>query len=259
LIGTGSKRILIDAGQGVPTYLPLLQNVLSAEKCTIDTILITHFHGDHTAGIPELINGLSPRPTVRKNSSVPPSSPTWGKIEDITDGQTFQVDGATLKAFHCPGHTSDHMAFILLEEGALFTGDNVLGHGTAVFEDLPLYVSSLMAMRDASEVKGKGYPGHGAVMEDVRARCGEYITHRAQREREVVEVLTRPGRVTAGGKDQGMGAMDLVREIYRETPENLHFAAARGVVQILEKLVGEGKVVHDEQENVWTPTKKALL
>jgi ribonuclease/clavin/mitogillin len=233
--------------------------VLDKEKCEIETVLITHFHGDHTAGLPEMITTLSPRPVIRKNSSVPPSSSAWGKLEDISDGQIFKVEGASLKAFHCPGHTSDHMAFILLEEGALFTGDNVLGHGTAVFEDLPLYIASLSAMRDAPEVKNKGYPGHGAVIEDIRARCNEYISHRALREREVVEVLTRPGRVSSGEADPGMGAMDFVRAIYKDTPENLHFAAARGVVQILDKLVGEGKAVHNEEENTWAPTKKALL
>jgi endoribonuclease LACTB2 len=259
LIGTGPKRILIDAGQGIPTYLPILQGVLASENCEVETLLITHFHGDHTMGIPDLVNGLSPRPTLRKNLSVLHTSAAWGKVQDISNGQTFKVDGASLKAFHCPGHTGDHMAFVLLEEGALFTGDNVLGHGTAVFEDLPLYVSSLAAMRDSPDVKGRGYPGHGAVIEDIRAKCDEYISHRAQREREVVEVLTRPGRVPLGQTDQGIGALDLVREIYRDTPENLHFAASRGVVQILEKLVGEGKVVHDEEENVWFPTKKAVL
>lgn len=63
-----------------------------------------------------------------------------------------------MRAFHCPGHTTDHMAFVLEEENAMFTGDNVLGHGTAVFEDLAVYLDSLSRMRE--QFHGRAYPGH---------------------------------------------------------------------------------------------------
>jgi glyoxylase-like metal-dependent hydrolase (beta-lactamase superfamily II) len=180
-------------------------------------------------------------------------------VQDITEGQIFSVTGASLKALRCPGHTPDHTAFILLEEGALFTGDNVLGHGTAVFEDLPRYLASLSVMRDAPDLRGgRGYPGHGAVIDDVRARCADYLAHRALREREVVTALTSPAR-SSSSSSKGVAAMELVREIYSDTAESLHFAAARGVVQILEKLVAEGKVVRDEAGDGYMPTKKALL
>jgi endoribonuclease LACTB2 len=172
-------------------------------------------------------------------------------MEGIENGQVFQVPGATLRAFHCPGHTQDHMAFVLVEEDALFTGDNVLGHGTAVFEDLPVYLSSLASM--AVQTTGRGYPGHGEVLPIAKTRIEEYITHRAQREREVMEVLLRSTEGT------GIGSMDLVKIIYQDTPENLHFAASRGVVQILEKLHGEGKVEHNEDDGTWMPTAKAVL
>ena len=63
----------------------------------------------------------------------------------IDDGDVFGVEGAKLRAWWCPGHTEDHVVFVLEDDGegaggegsmSLFTGDNVLGHGTAVFEDL---------------------------------------------------------------------------------------------------------------------------
>ena len=50
------------------------------------------------------------------------------------------------------------MAFVLEEENAMFTGDNVLGHGTAVFEDLAVYLDSLTRMRE--QFHGRAYPGH---------------------------------------------------------------------------------------------------
>lgn len=78
--------------------------------------LITHWHGDHVNGIPDLLR-ICPQATIYKHD------PGDGQ-RDIADGQVFKVDGATLTSFHTPGHTEDHMAFVLEEEDAIFTGDS---------------------------------------------------------------------------------------------------------------------------------------
>lgn len=78
--------------------------------------LITHWHHDHVNGIPDLLR-ICPKAQVYKHE------PEAGQT-GIDDGQVFRVEGATLMAFHTPGHTEDHMAFLLGEEDAIFTGDS---------------------------------------------------------------------------------------------------------------------------------------
>jgi endoribonuclease LACTB2 len=248
LVGKGPKRLLIDTGEGKPEWLNLVKSVLEKENATLSTVLVTHWHPDHIGGVRDL-QTLDPPPKIYKSQIVPHED-----MEDINDGQTWTVDSdTTIRAFHCPGHTEDHMALILEEESAMFTGDNVLGHGTAVFEDLATYMSSLHRM--SSQVSGRAYPGHGAEILDCSAKIQEYIAHRAMREREVLEVLSRSG---TGG--EGWAPMDMVKIIYEDVPESLHFAAARGVMQILEKLAGEGKVCfNNEKGDTWSLNRKAVL
>ncbi|KAJ5259513.1 hypothetical protein N7478_012494 [Penicillium angulare] len=243
LIGRGEQRILIDTGEGKPTWGKCLESVLSEEKATVYQALLTHWHGDHVKGVSDLLR-ICPQAQVFKSQIQPDEHEGQGQ-RDILDGQVFKVDGVTLVASHTPGHTVDHMAFVFEEEDAIFTGDNVLGQGTAVFEDLPIYLSSLHRMRD--RVTGRGYPGHGAVIEKASARISEYIQHRQQREEEVLRVL-RDGRLDgeASPERKGWTPLELVKKIYRDVPESLHLPASHGVLQVLMKLEGEGQTVHEE-------------
>ncbi|KAI0599669.1 putative metallo-beta-lactamase domain protein [Biscogniauxia sp. FL1348] len=250
LVGTGARRLLIDTGEGKPSWIAALKRTLDEEKATVHQALITHWHPDHVKGIPHLLE-LSPRTAIHKHN------PGEGQL-DIADGQTFEVEGATLTAVHTPGHTADHMSFVLREEDAIFTGDNVLGQRTAVFEDLGLYLGTLARMQGL--VSGRAYPGHGPVLPEARAKISEYISHRRQREVQVLQTLgSSPGRAPStsspdndpppAAADATLGAwtpMELVRVIYRDIPESMHEPAAGGVVQILRKLLSEDKVVLED-------------
>jgi len=231
LLGTGAQRLLIDTGEGKLSWIAAIKKALEEEHASIASAIITHWHHDHQGGIEQLTEAW-PGTKVYKNQ------PESGQL-DIADRQKFEVEGATLTAIHSPGHTVDHMVFVLAEEDAMFTGDNVLGQGTTVFEDLATYLGSLEKMKHL--FKGRAYPGHGPVLEDGPGKIAEYIRHRRQREEQVIQTM-REER-SGAGDGTSWTPMELVKIIYREVPESLHPAAAYGVLQILQKLQREGKVV----------------
>jgi ribonuclease/clavin/mitogillin len=230
-----------------------LKETLLTENATIVEAIITHWHHDHTGGIKHLLE-LSPNAIIYKNQ------PSDGQ-QNIEDGQKFQVDGASLRAVYSPGHAQDHMSLVLEEEDAMFTGDNVLGHGTAVFEDLLTYLQSLEKMR--GRFRGRAYPGHGAVIEDGPSKILEYIRHRQLRENQVIQVLksskSKP-RVEANVNEvDDWTSMEIVKIIYKDVPENLHLSANGGIVQILRKLEEEDKVVEDPKTERWRLRNRAAL
>jgi glyoxylase-like metal-dependent hydrolase (beta-lactamase superfamily II) len=93
------------------------------------------------------------------------------------------TQGASLRAMHTPGHATDHCCFLLEEEAALFTGDNVLGVGSAVITELDSYMTSLQRMVDCQP--RRLYPGHGPEVEDGPAKLREYQAHRLARIQQV--------------------------------------------------------------------------
>ena len=83
-------------------------------------MLVTHDHEDHGAGAAALR-----RPGARAAVCLAAD----GRDPCSGDGQRFAVPGADLEAVHTPGHSADHVVFFERTNGALFTGDAVLGHG----------------------------------------------------------------------------------------------------------------------------------
>ncbi|KAK6518885.1 hypothetical protein TWF281_003576 [Arthrobotrys megalospora] len=243
LLGTGPRRLLIDAGEGKPSWKSSLSSILSTERATISTAIITHWHGDHIQGVPDL-RSLCPDVKVLKFKLNPkdPEANKWGWMDinedgTLVDGEVVGVEGATVKTVWTPGHTTDHVCLWLEEEEALFTGDNVLGQGTTVFEDLSTYMSSLTKMLSLNP--DRAYPAHGPLIPDAKSKIQEYITHRLERENQVINVL----KEHEGSK---MEVMEIVKVIYKDYPENLWDAAARGVLLILDKLEKDGRVVQEE-------------
>ena len=244
LIGTGSRPILLDTGQGVPIWIDLLVEALHefAHGDTIDRIVLTHAHVDHIGGVKQVTERLG-RVEVLKKPWPGHDEAAGVPVTPIGDGAVITTEGATLRAIHTPGHAPDHLCYYLQEERALFTGDVVLGAGTTVIPDdtgdLGDYMNSLRRLLelDLETI----YPAHGPVIRNPHAKIREYIAHRELRECQVLDTLAHNG---------GLEVMGIVKKIYFDVPDYLHPAAASSVRSHLKKLRKEGRVI--ENESRWS-------
>ncbi|KAI8060441.1 putative metallo-beta-lactamase domain protein [Gongronella butleri] len=261
LLGTGARKLLLDCGEGVPEYLDLLQKSLEeiSPKAYISDIIISHMHFDHYGGLDGIL-ALPKFKDIRVHRFVvDPASvahhatsfhlenfPKNIDVHPLRDNQVLATDGATLRVLHTPGHTQDHCTFWLDEENALFTADCVLGQGTAVFEDLSQYMDGLRKL--VSLNPGQLYPGHGPVVQDGTAKITEYITHRDAREKQILDLLSSPKKLTPHDSSvTSFSPMEIVQVLYKNYPESLHIPAAHSVVLHLLKLEKDGKAVWDDR------------
>jgi glyoxylase-like metal-dependent hydrolase (beta-lactamase superfamily II) len=224
--------ILIDTGAGLPGYVPLLAEYLKERGWARPArVLLTHRHVDHIGGVTSVRERF---PDLRVSKMIHRDAGLPDPIDDLRDGQTVHGDGVTLVPIHTPGHASDHLCYYLEEEKAVFTGDVVLGGSTTVIPaddgDLLDYMASLHRLRglDVRRI----YPAHGPVIEDAHGRIDEYIAHRLDRERQILEAL-----------GDGLATIpDMVARIYADVSPRLHAAAASSVASHLKKLAKEGRV-----------------
>jgi len=233
LVGTGRARLLLDPGQGVPGYLAVLERAMARAGCDeIQEIVLSHGHVDHVGGVAQVLERFGPL----RVSKLP--WPAFDRacpapLTPIGDGAVVRTEGATLRAVHAPGHAPDHLCFVLEEERALFSGDNVLGVGTTVIPedsgDLLDYLGSLERL--LAERPGRIYPAHGPLIEDGPAKLRQYLAHRGERERQILAALGEgPATIAA-----------VVARVYTDVPVALHAAAAHSVAAHLRKLEREGR------------------
>lgn len=160
--GTG-KALIVDPGQAGP-----VKEYLAANQLTLDTILVTHHHPDHTGGIRELLESW---PEVRVVG--PAESPFKGSNHPVHPGDEVVWQGITFNVMAVPGHTLDHMAFFTPTEvdgkPVLFCGDTLFVCGCGrLFEGTPEQMheslTSLRALPDNTAV----YCAHEYTMANLR-------------------------------------------------------------------------------------------
>jgi glyoxylase-like metal-dependent hydrolase (beta-lactamase superfamily II) len=140
------------------------------------------------------------------------------------------------------------VCFLLEEERMLFTGDTVLDGMYSVVNpsrggDMAVYVKTLERLR-RMRLRSIA-PGHGDVIEEPKVRLDDYISHRRQREQQIVRLLK---------KRDGAKVAELVTDIYGHDglPPELVEAAGWQVHAHLLKLKADGKVMGTSAKATWT-------
>jgi len=241
LVGTSSRPLLLDTGDGNPAYMPFLIQGLRDHRNSeeLQGIVATHAHPDHIGGITNVREHFGDLIT-HKRPWEGMDGPIDGPVEAIDGDAVIETEGATLRAIFTPGHACDHLCYWLEEERAIFTGDVVLGAGTTVIPehggDLFDYMKSLERLLEwEPEVL---YPAHGPVIRNADEKIRQYIAHRNLREEQILDVL-----------GQGVSTVpEMVKRIYADVPEFLWPAAGTSVRSHLGKLLREKIVARSDED-----------
>ena len=250
LIGSGPRRLLLDAGDGVEEYATTLKDAMRQVRCSaLEGIVISHWHHDHLNGVGQVQSAVGPGIPVYKFMPDQDEEPYGGEgnkavsemwprdqFTPLRHGSVLNTQGATLVAHYAPGHANDLCVFMLVEENNMFSSDNVLGQGTGVARDLNLYLQSLDLM---AALKPRFlYPGHGPVVEDGLVLIDEYKTHRLKRVEQVRAAIVKHA-------PQSLGLEELCDAVYPELPDLLRGPAMFNLLLALQVLEAKGACVRD--------------
>lgn len=119
-VETGAGTVIVDAGVEA-TAAEFVATIRSLQPVWL---VITHRHGDHTAGLPKVVAALPDLPvTAHEDEAEALPVPVQRKLKD---GEEI-VPG--LQVIHVPGHSAGNTALLLRDEGTLIAGDCVFGAG----------------------------------------------------------------------------------------------------------------------------------
>jgi glyoxylase-like metal-dependent hydrolase (beta-lactamase superfamily II) len=188
--------IVVDPGPDDTGHLDRVRATAAEAGQRIQKIVLTHGHLDHSAGARRLAE-LTGAPVL----AVDPAHRLGAG--GLGPGATVRAGGCELRVIETPGHTADSVCLLLEADGAVLTGDTVLGRGTTVIAadgSLSDYLGSLdrlRALADEASLQAL-LPGHGPLLADPAGTLDYYIAHRAQRLAEIAAALAA-GETTLAG------------------------------------------------------------
>ena len=201
-------------------------------------ILCTHSYPDHSPGAAGL--------KERTGATVLAFASRDGLDVDETIAEGFRIEATEfrLTALHTPGHASNHLCYLLEEERLLFSGDHIMQGSTVVIAppdgDMAAYLDSLERLK---KLRLRAIaPGHGHLIDDPSAIINDYISHRLDRERQVVERLEAGDATVA----------DIAGNIYVDLVEELAPRARQTVHAHLRKLASDGAVTAGDVDDEGT-------
>jgi glyoxylase-like metal-dependent hydrolase (beta-lactamase superfamily II) len=190
-----TTAIVVDPGPLDEGHLQRIRDQADQSGRRIALIVLTHRHIDHSEAAGRLA-GLTGAP-VR---AVDPEQRLGD--EGLAAGDVLTDAGCELRVLATPGHTDDSVCLHLVADGAVLTGDTVLGRGTTVIArdgSLGDYLGSLgrlRALADETDLRTL-LPGHGPLLARPAEVLDYYLAHRAERLDEVRAALAARESVRA--------------------------------------------------------------
>ncbi|MET9796324.1 MBL fold metallo-hydrolase [Nocardiopsis alba] len=222
--------VVVDPGPHDERHLERVARNVQEQGAQVQMTLVTHRHFDHSEGS-HYFSELTGAPV----HAVDPDMRVGG--EGLEDGSTIVADGLELGVIATPGHTDDSICLLLEADGAILTGDTILGHGTPVIDGddgLAPYMDSLYRLRELvreHQVRTL-LPGHGPILTSPATVLDSYIDHRESRLEQVRDAV----RAGAGTVEE------VVDRVYPEVVESIRPAAASSVRAQLRYLVVKGEL-----------------
>lgn len=212
--------LVLDPG---PDDEPHLRRVISvAGDSRVALIVLTHGHPDHAAGAARFAE-LTGAPVL----ALDPAQRLGD--EGLSGGDVLTAAGCDVLVVATPGHSGDSVSLLIAADGALLTGDTVLGRGTTVIApdgSLADYLRTLDKMRAMADELRVLLPGHGPLLADPAGALDAYIAHRAERLDQIRAALAAGARTPA----------EIVARVYAEVDPAVWPAAESSVRAQLEYL-----------------------
>ncbi|MCI0467463.1 MAG: MBL fold metallo-hydrolase [Beijerinckiaceae bacterium] len=229
---------VIDPGPDMAQHIKTLLASLRGES--IAAILVTHTHKDHAGAARALKSATGARiigcaPAGMSGNPLDAAHDfAYAPDEVMREGDAITGQNFSLSCVETQGHTKNHLAFALPQEGALFTGDHVMAWSTSVVAPpdgaMRPYMVSLEKLLGRND---KVYwPGHGGPVKAPRNFVSSLIRHRRKREEAIL------ARIKAG--DRTIAA--IAAKVYASLDPALANAAAYSVLAHIEDLAERGLV-----------------
>ncbi|MGI9168390.1 MAG: MBL fold metallo-hydrolase [Pyrinomonadaceae bacterium] len=239
LIYNSDELLIIDPGspyEEEQTALAECVDELLNEGRSVREIVLTHMQPDHVGGVDALRAHLGERTKVAAHSMTAEQLSNTIRVDRlIEDEEIIELRGSpriVLRAMHTPGHARGHLCFHEERTGTLISGDNIVGLGSVLIDppegNMHDYLRSLERMRALPNLSVL-FGGHGPAMANPYARIDEYISHRLEREQNILEAV-REGATTP---------KEIVARVYLDLSPKAYGMAERAVLAHLEKLAAD--------------------
>lgn len=128
----------------------------------------------------------------------------------------------------------------------MFTGNNVLGHGTAAVEQLSTWLESLRIMQN--HACAVGYPAHGMVVQNLPAKISWELTSKTKRETRILQTLAKLKLQVGSGRGKAsVTVKQLVSAMHGDDLDHQVrlMAVEPFTEEVLKKLAEDGKVAFE--------------